>query len=88
MLAALLQVVVDPSADPEDHCFVHQKSCIDRLHPDGTFVDSSPHDYGAFEVVWGPLNRSRCAGAAENYFLHPCDRPLPEGARRVGGKDS
>jgi hypothetical protein len=81
MLAALLETVVDPTRAPDEHKFRDRKSCIDRLHPDESFVEEAPADFGAYEVVWGPISKLRSSGG-EDYFLHPCDRPLPEGACR------
>ncbi len=85
MLAALLETVVDPTRAPDTHKFGDRKSCIDRLHPehicDEISVQEAPADFGAYEVVWGPISKVRSSGG-EDYFLHPCDRALPEGACR------
>jgi hypothetical protein len=81
MLAALLETVVDPTRAPDEHKFGDRKSCIDRLHPDESFVEEAPADFGAYEVVWGPISKLRSDGG-EDYFLHPCDRALPEGGCR------
>ena len=81
MLAVLLETISDPKRPPNDHSFADRKSCVDRLHPNDNFVAEPPLDFGAFEVVWGRI--SKRGSMPQDYFLHPCDMPLPEGASRA-----